>query len=119
MAGARAADEPLRLRALDVLGPLGDELARAALEAGSVFVEHDVLGWESSHGTVRGHRVVVAVAEELRARVDANHVAKDGLAAALAAAMAERGGHSVADVRIEAGPPAHRPSSPYRTPRPR
>jgi hypothetical protein len=117
MSRPRSGDEPLRLRALEVLGPLGDELAREALEKGSVFVEHDVLAWEGSHGTTHGHRVVLEVSEELRARVPASHAANDSLAAAVAAAMAERGGHSVADVRVESGAPRAAPSSPYRDPR--
>lgn len=113
----RTEDEALRVKALDVLGPLGDALARTALEAGAVFVEHDVRSWESSHGTVHGHRVIVALSEELRARVDADHVAKDSLAAALAAAMAERVGHSVSDVRVEPGGPRASGAGPYRSPR--
>jgi hypothetical protein len=107
----------LRRRALDVLGPLGDELARSALESGSVYVEHDVLGWQGSHGEVHAHRVVVTLGAELHARVVASHAARDGLAAALAAAMAERPGHSVADVALEIGVARAPMSGPYRDPR--
>jgi hypothetical protein len=111
-------DDALRVRALDALGPLGENLAREALEAGAVLVEHDVLAWEGSHGTMHGHRVVVAVPSELRARVEAMHAAMDSLAAALAAAMSERGGHSVADVRLASAPRvAPSSGSPYRQPR--
>jgi hypothetical protein len=113
----RVVDELLRRRALDVLGPLGDELARSALGSGSVFVEHDVLGWEGSHGTMHAHRVVVAIGAELHDRVVASHAARDGLAAALAAAMAERPGHSVADVAVEVGAAHGPPLGPYRDPR--
>lgn len=114
----RAEDDTLRCKALDALGPLGDALARAALESGAVLVElHDVRSWEGSNGTVHGHRVIVALSAELRARVDVDHTAKDALASALAAAMAERGGHSVADVCLEVGVPAAQASSPYRNPR--
>ena len=120
MSAPRVADEPLRIRALEVLGPLGDALAREALESGSVAVEHDVLAWEGSHGTTHAHRVVVVVSDELHAQLASRHAAKDGLAAALAAAMAERAGHSVADVRIEAGEleRARTGLGPYRDPRP-
>jgi hypothetical protein len=114
----RAPDEPLRIRALEVLGPLGDALAREALESGSVVVEHDVLAWEGSHGTTHAHRVVVVVGDALAERLASKHAANDGLAAALAAAMAERPGHSVADVRIEAGEVAAAGLGPYRDPRP-
>ena len=109
-------DEPLRIRALEVLGALGDVLAHETLEACAIAVEHDVRTWESSHGTVRAHRVVVRVPAELYARVAANHPARDSLAAALSAAMSERGGHSVADVRIELGARESSPGGPYRVP---
>jgi hypothetical protein len=114
---ARAADEPLRIRALEALGPLGDALARSALESGSVLVEHDVLAWEGSHGTVHAHRVVVVLPDDLHARLIVSHAAKDALSAALAAAMAERAGHAVADVVVEAGVVEHSMSGPYRDPR--
>ena len=118
MSAPRVVDEPLRLRALEVLGPLGEPLAREALEAGSVTVEHDVLAWEGSHGTTHAHRVVVVVPAELHARLGVSHAAKDGLAAALAAAMAERAGHALADVRLEAGGLDAPGRGPYRDPRP-
>lgn len=120
MSAPRVADELLRLRALEVLGPLGDALAREALESGTALVEHDVLAWEGSHGRTHAHRVVVVVPEELATRLASGHAAKDGLAAALAAAMAERTGHTVADVRIEPGAlePAGAGAGPYRDPRP-
>src|SRR4030095_7134389 len=97
--GPRVADDPLRVRALEVLGPLGDELARVALETGSVAIEHDVLAWEGSHGAGHAHRVGLADSDELHGQLASSHAARDGLEAALAAAMAERAGHAVADVR--------------------
>jgi hypothetical protein len=118
VSASRVADEPLRLRALEVLGPLGDALAREALESGTVLVEHDVLAWEGSHGTTHAHRVVVTLAGTLHVRLATSHAAKDGLEAALAAAMAERAGHAVADVRLEAGERADMGLGPYRDPRP-
>ena len=118
MSAPGVADERLRMRALDVLGPLGDALAREVLEAGSVLVEHDVLAWEGSHGTTHAHRVVLVVPEALADRLVSKHAAQDGLSAALAAAMAERPGHSVADVRVEAGELKATGLGPYRDPRP-
>ena len=111
---ARVEDDHLRIAALEALGPLGEPLAREALEAGAVSVEHDVLAWEGTQGTMHGHRIVVTLEAQVHARVVASYAAVDGLQAALAAAMAERGGHAVADVRIEAGPPRAPSSSPYR-----
>jgi hypothetical protein len=115
MSTPRVPDEPLRVRALDALGALGEALAREALETGSVEVEHDVLAWEGSHGTVHAHRVIVSTSEALRDRIVAHHAAMDGLCAALSTAMAERAGHSVADVRIEIGGPTRPNVGPYRT----
>jgi hypothetical protein len=117
----RVPDEPLRIRALDALGPLGDALARAALESAALFVENDVLAWEGSLGTVHAHRIVLVLPEDVHARLVANdgarHAAKDALAAALAAAMAERAGQAVADVVLEAGDVEHSMAGPYRDPR--
>jgi acetylornithine deacetylase/succinyl-diaminopimelate desuccinylase-like protein len=120
MTAPRSEDDALRVRALEVLGPLGDALAREALERGIVLVEHDVRSWQSSHGTVRGHRVVVALPEELLLRIDARHAGhatRDSLAASLAAAMAERAGQAMVDVRLAGGDVERMPKHPYRDPR--
>ncbi len=117
MIGAQVEDNDLRLRAVDVMGPLGEDLARGALETGTVFVEHDVACWEGSHGTTRGHRVILRLPATQHKRVVASHAATDALQASLAAAMAERVGHSVTDVRLEIGEEPGLASSPYRNPR--
>ena len=114
MSTDRVVDELLRLRGLEMLGPIGDELARAALGTGAVAVEHDVLAWEGSHGTIRAHRVVVMTPAELHARVVASHATMDSLSAALSAAMAERAGQAVADIRLEIGIPGGPVAGPYR-----
>ena len=116
------ADETLRLRALDALGPLGDALAREALEAGTVRVEHAVAIWEASHGTVQAHRVVLEVPAELHARAAASPAAEDALSAAFAAALADAdvsGKTSLYDFRLCEGAGERRAptGSPYRTPR--
>jgi hypothetical protein len=117
MSETREVDEALRRRALEALGQLGDALAREALEAGAVAIEHDVLAWEGSHGTMHGHRVVVLTSAELSARLAAHPAAMDGLAAALSSAMAVRPGHAVADIRIEVGTATVAVSlGPYRDP---
>jgi hypothetical protein len=115
----RAVDEALRRRALELLGALGDALAREALASGSVEVAHDVLAWQGSRGPVRAHRVIVSLEPALHAALVASHAARDGLVAALSAAMAERPEQAVADVRFELGsaPSAPSASGPYRDPR--
>jgi len=113
-----AVDEALRMRALDVLGPLGDPTAREVLDVGTVSVAHDVTSWEGSGGRVRGHRVVVIAPSAVHARFSASHAAADALTAALAAAMAERPGESVAAVEVRAGIPEwHGGGGPYRASR--
>lgn len=112
----RSEDESLRRRALEALGPLGDPLAREALERGMVAVEPDAVTWEGTQGTMHGHRVVVSLDAELHARATASYPARDAMTAALSAAMAERSGHAVSDVRLDLGLPAARASSPYRDP---
>jgi hypothetical protein len=114
--GARAADDRLRRRALDLLGAYGDALARDALETGVVELEHDVAVWQGTGGPVRGHRAVLSVAPELLARLDESHAARDALAQALAAALAERAGEALSDlVYAVRGAPAAGPSGgPYR-----
>jgi len=110
---SRAEDEALRTHALEALGPLGDALAREALERGMVSVEADVVTWEGTQGTMLGHRLVVTLEADLHARATASHATRDAVTAALSAAMAERPGHAVSDVRLEVGVAA-RASSPYR-----
>ena len=108
-------DAPLRLRALDVLGPAGDPLAREALEHGAVDLEPHALAWESSHGHVTGVRVVLRLSPELRARVAGAPAVGDALVAALAAAVAETPGRSLVDLVLGA-PEGASAASPARRP---
>lgn len=110
----RSEDDGLRGQALEALGPLGDPLAREVLERGSAAVEGEAVIWEGTQGTMQGHRIVVILDADLLARANASHAARDALTAALSAAMAERAGHAVSDVRLELGVGTPRASSPYR-----
>jgi len=110
----RSEDESLRRRALEALGPLGDPLAREALERGTVAVESEAVTWEGTQGTMHGHRVVVSLDAELLARATASYATRDAVTAALSAAMAERSGHAVSNVGFEVAGSAPRASSPYR-----
>jgi hypothetical protein len=109
-------DEALRRRALDELGPLGDALARTALEVGRLEMELGVATWEASHGTVRAHRGVLVLPNDLHARVTAAPGSVDAITRAVAAAVA--GGDPLAslyDLVLRAGgvgPPSK--SSAYR-----
>jgi hypothetical protein len=96
----RSIDDPLRLTALERLGPLAPPVARDALERGLVEIEADILAWEGSLGAIHGHRVWLSVDPELFRLISAAPVVVDSLTAALAAAMAERGGSSLAELKI-------------------
>jgi hypothetical protein len=96
-------DDALRRRALDLVGPEGHEIASEALASGAIELERDVSSWEGSAGTVRGHRAYVVVPAELLGRVASSMMAQDGLAWAIAAALAERPGEALFDLRYEAG----------------
>ena len=83
--------ELLRAAALDALGPHGDECARDALTAAVIAIELGVTSWESSSGTVRGHRVVLELPASTLAHVNDAPAAGDALHAAVAAAVASFG----------------------------
>ena len=106
-------DDGLRLIALEVLGPVGQPLAREALEVGSLEVHPHVMTWQGSLGAVSGHLVVLWLEPELCARVQAVPSACDALTAAVAAAVARVSGNALADLKIL--PSASKsPTSPYR-----
>jgi hypothetical protein len=109
----RGEDDALRLLAIERLGPFGEPRARAALEFGIVEVEPAVLAWEGSSGTVSGHRVILVLTPTLADEVNAAPVVVDALTAAIAAAIAEPTGNSLAELVIRGG--AMRPrETPYR-----
>ncbi len=111
----RAEDDTLRRRALEVLGAEGHAAAREALEAGVLEIERDVSQWEGTSGTVRGHRVFVVVPAEMLGTVAASMMAQDALSWSIAAALAERGGEALFDLRYEAGArPRSARGGPYR-----
>jgi hypothetical protein len=109
-----APDEGLRREALARLGPSEPELAREALEAGTLAVEPDVIAWEGSLGPVRAHRVTLLVAVELSAALEEHPSSVDALTRAIAAAVAATPGVALAALEIGAsdGPPPR--ATPYR-----
>ncbi len=109
-------DEGLRLLALDVLGPLGQPLAREALETGALEVHPHVMTWQGSLGVVEGHLVVLWLDPDLCASVNALPSAVDALTAAVAAAVAKVSGNALAELKVLARPSRPR-TSPYRDPR--
>jgi len=111
----RHRDDALRRRALEVLGGEGEETAIEALENGALEVEPSVTTWEGSAGTVHGHRVWAVMPAELVGRVAGSLMAQDALSWAIAAALGERAGEALYDLRYEAGDVAAPPvAGPYR-----
>jgi len=108
------ADDALRLRALARLPPLAPELARDALESGEVVTEPAVLAWEGSLGRLEADRVSLGVTPELAAALRARPAVVDVLTQAIAAAVAEAPGRSLAELRIEPRAPARPREGPYR-----
>jgi hypothetical protein len=106
-------DDGLRRIALEVLGPVGQPLAREALEVGALEVHPHVLTWQGSLGVVSGHLVVLWLDPDLCESVRAVPSATDALTAAVAAAVARVSGNALAELKIlpRGTPP---PSSPYR-----
>lgn len=113
------ADDALRRRALDALGHFGDALARAALEHGQVFLRPASMTWEGSFGTMQGHVVVLRTGRAMHDRLSSAeveaYVARDALHVAIAAALAERAGHALVALELEAGEVGRTGGGPYRT----
>ncbi len=106
-------DELLRRAALDALGPLGHELAREALEDGTLEVARDVAHWESSRGTVHGDRVVVRTPADVAQRLMDTPAAQDELAHAISAALAASGERPLYALAFDVGE-RPRGGGPYR-----
>ncbi len=103
----------LRRLALDVLGPLGDALAREALEHGALVVEPAEVSWEGTAGHVRGVRATLRLEAGLCARVLASPATVDALVAAVAIAVASPG-RALADLSFSPGDVPRRERTPYR-----
>ena len=106
--------QALRQRAIERLGALGPPLAYEALDSGELEVEHDVLAWTGTMGTVHGHRVVLWLTPGLCAEVNAASWVVDALTAAIASAVAEVPGNALAELEVGARTMSAARVSPYR-----
>lgn len=104
----------LRPRALEVLGPLGDGLAREVIEAADIAVVPGVASWEGSHGRVRADRIILTIPTELHEAALRRPAARQALEAAFAAAVAEQPHTSLYELVLEAGLPERGKGGPYR-----
>jgi hypothetical protein len=108
-------DELLRRRALEALGPWGFDLAREALEGGTLDVSEEAATWEGSAGTMHGDVVTLHLPEAVYPRVLASPSAQDALVRAVAAALSEREGRVLYDLRYLKGGIERVGEGPYRT----
>jgi hypothetical protein len=104
----------LRARALEVLGPVGDAVAREVIEAAEIDVVAGVASWEGSHGRVRADRVILTIPPELYEAVGRKPYARHALQAAFAAAVAEEPHTSLYELVLEPGLPERGKAGPYR-----
>jgi hypothetical protein len=108
----------LRQRALEVLGPLGDALARDVIEVAEIDVLPGVASWEGSHGRVRADRIVLTIPPDLLEAVSRRPAARHALEAAFAAAVAEEPHTSLYELVLEQGTDERGPergkAGPYR-----
>lgn len=104
----------LRPRALEVLGPLGDVLAREVIEVADIDVVPGIASWEGSHGRVRADRIILTIPAELHEAVGRKPSARHALEAAFAAAVAEEAQTSLYELVLEAGMPERGKGGPYR-----
>ncbi|MBI5512190.1 MAG: hypothetical protein HY909_00390 [Deltaproteobacteria bacterium] len=105
--------EALRASALEALGDYGDPRARRALLGATVSVEPSTLRWASSAGEEAADRVIVGVDARSLGALEAAPAALDALRAAVARAVAEVSGRSLADLELRwnglpAGPEGYR-----------
>ena len=107
-------DEQLKLRALAVLGPLGDELAREALALSDVEVTPGVHSWDGSHGRVRADRVQLVMPHDHFECVKARPAVRHALEVAFAVAVAQEPLTSLYELLIEEGIPQGAGGGPYR-----
>ncbi len=91
-------DGGLRHAALEALGPHADLRARDVLSAATLSVVEGVVRWESSSGTVRGHRVVIALDARRLGLVRGTPRVADEVNAALSVAVGRRAGDALCEL---------------------
>lgn len=91
----------LRERARALLGPHADTLTISVIDRAHWTLEPDASSWDSSHGLVRAHRVVLVLPSTVVDAIAARPSVHDALVAVVARAFAETEGHALADLAIE------------------
>jgi hypothetical protein len=90
--------EELRRAAIEGLDPHADVRVRDALAHGTLSMTTAVVRWESSHGSVDGHHVILAVDARRLGALRAAPGVIDAVCAALSATVASRRGEALTDL---------------------
>jgi len=98
--------EELRRAAIEGLDAHVDVRVRDALAHGTLSMTTGVTRWESSHGPVEGHHVILAVDAERLGALRAAPGMIDALCAALSATIASRVGEALTDLVLRWEPTA-------------
>ena len=106
--------EELRRAAIEGLDAHADVRVRDALAHGTLALTPGVTRWESSHGPVEGHHVILAVDAERLGALRAAPGMIDALCAVLSATIASRPGEALTDFVLQWEPTVHVEHAAYR-----
>lgn len=106
--------EELRRATIEGLDAQADVRIRDALAHGTLSMTPGVNRWESSHGPVEGHHVILAVDAERLGALRAAPGMIDAICAAVSATVASRPGEALTDLVLRWEPQAHAEHGAYR-----
>lgn len=106
--------EELRRAAIEGLDAHADVRVRDALGHGTLSMTPGVTRWESSHGSVEGHHVILAVDAGRLGALRAAPAVIDALCAAVSATIASRRGEALTDFALRWEPAVHAEHGAYR-----
>ncbi len=106
--------EDLRRAAIEGLDAHADVRVRDALSHGTLSMTPGVTRWESSHGPVEGHHVILALDAGRLGALRAAPAVIDALCAAVSATVASRPGEALTDLVLRWEPQVHAEHGGYR-----
>lgn len=106
--------EELRRAAIEGLDPCADVRVRDALTHGTLSMTPGVSRWESSHGPVEGHHVILALDAGRLGALRAATWIVDALCAIVSVTIASRPGETLTDLVLRWEPLVHAAHGAYR-----
>ncbi|HEX8793253.1 MAG TPA: hypothetical protein VF765_20055 [Polyangiaceae bacterium] len=106
--------EELRRATIEGLDAHADVRVRDALAHGTLSMTPGVTRWESSHGPVEGHHVILALDAERLGALRAAPGIIDAICAAVSATIASRPGEALTDLVLRWEPQVHAEHGAYR-----